>query len=105
MIPISNFLHNLKTQFFKKTSHSPHQKSKISGNGNIVNQYVNQTPTLTEEWIEDSRRKQLVTQLRQQWLLNNDGITPGRLAGLEWGEGEREWVNEQLALRAEEWQA
>jgi hypothetical protein len=104
MIPISNFLHDIKMHFSNKTSHSPQQKSKIKGNGNVVNLHVDQTPNLNEAQVESLRRNRLVTQLRQQWLSNNDGITSGRLAGLEWGEGEREWINEQLALRAEEWQ-
>ena len=57
----------------------------------------------TVEDVEAQRRTKLVNGLRNQWLFSNDGITPARAAGMEWGNGEREWVNQQLAERIESW--
>ncbi len=73
--------------------------------GNTINQHIVQAvPQSSAEDIEITRRGQLVAQLRNQWLLSNDGFSPARMAGLEWGNGELAWVNQQLAARGENWQ-
>jgi hypothetical protein len=107
MIPFSNLFNRNKLAIDKTSSNSPAQTSKVSrSHGVVVNQTVNNgIPVSTPQQIELQRRSQLVRLLRKQWLFNNDGISPARMAGLEWGNGEQAWVNQQLEASCENWQA
>ncbi len=103
MLPLSNFLNRLKIGFSKQNS--PSQRTSLKNNnitGDVTVNQGQQRPTPDE--TEQHRRRQLVSALRNQWLLSNDGITPARMAGLEWGNGELGWVNQQLESRGENWQ-
>src|SRR5487761_338143 len=100
MLPFFRLLHNNKQQNNSATSNPPRQSLKLKGDGNNVNQSIvigAQPPTLDQ--LEEQRFNTLVAQLRQQWLLSSDRITLARLAGLEWGAGEREFVDQELQNR------
>ena len=79
---------------------SPVQKAhpKILGSNNTVN--INHQ-ILQGQSVDE--REKLISQLRHQWLLSNDGITSARMAGLEWGNGEKDWLNQQLSSRGLSW--
>lgn len=105
-LPLSNFFNRNRLQIIRNTSDSPTQQSKVKGNNNTVNQLISQQPQPTQDELEDQRHMQLVSQLRQQWLFAVglvEGVTPARAAGLDWGQGEQDWVNSQLKARGEEW--
>ena len=74
----------------------------------IVGWWCNERPsvkragaTAEAEKAEQLRRRQLLAQLRQQYLLSHDGITPELASGL--APLPKEWIEEQLQKLGESW--
>jgi len=53
------------------------------------------------EHTEESRRRVILTKLRQKYILSHDGISPDMMAGLE--PLPREWVERELKALGETW--
>ena len=96
MIPINKLFERFKLSNTK--TNSPNQKANIKiGDNNHVN--------FNQNVIQQTQNEQddILSKLRDAWILNNDGISPERMVGIGWGKGEKVYINQKLEEMNHSW--